>query len=81
MTSSALRGRGCSCGVAGSGGVIATLPSFMAQPYVAIGDLVRVLPSVRVNVGGLVMLYSSTRPLAHKIAAFRDFIAEVVHPE
>lgn len=32
------------------------MPSFTAQPYVAIGDLVRVLPSVRVNVGALVML-------------------------
>lgn len=64
--------------VATSGGGIATLPTFIAQPYVASGDLVRVLPSVRVNVGGLVMLYSSTRPLARKVAAFRDFMIDVV---
>ncbi len=57
-------------GVAASGGGIAALPTFIAQPSVASGDLVRVLPTVRVNVGGLVMLYSSTRPLARKIAAF-----------
>lgn len=68
-------------GVAASGGGIATLPPFIAQPYVASGDLVRVLPSVRVNVGGLVMLYSSTRPLARKVAAFRDFMIDVVKRE
>jgi DNA-binding transcriptional LysR family regulator len=67
--------------VATSGGGIATLPSFIAQPYVASGDLVRVLPALRVNVGGLVMLYSSTRPLARKIAAFRDFLVEVIQKE
>jgi DNA-binding transcriptional LysR family regulator len=68
-------------GVAASGGGVATLPSFIAQPFVASGDLVRVLPSVRVNVGGLVMLYSSTRPLARKVAAFRDFLMEVIPRE
>jgi DNA-binding transcriptional LysR family regulator len=68
-------------GVAASGGGIATLPSFIAQPYVASGDLVRVLSSVRVNVGGLVLLYSSTRPLARKVAAFRDFLVEVTPRE
>jgi len=67
--------------VAASGSGIATLPSFMAQPLVATGELVRVLPAVRVNVGGLIMLYSSTRPLARKVAAFRDFIVEVVRRE
>jgi hypothetical protein len=34
-----------------------------------------------VNVGGLLMLYSSTRPLARKVAAFRDFLAEVTKRE
>jgi DNA-binding transcriptional LysR family regulator len=68
-------------GVAASGGGIATLPTFIAQPYLASGDLVRVLPSVRVNIGGLVMLYSSTRPLARKVAAFRDFMIGVVKRE
>lgn len=68
-------------GVAASGGGIATLPTFIAQPSVASGDLVRVLPAVRVDVGGLVMLYSSTRPLARKIAAFRDFMVEVIQRE
>jgi DNA-binding transcriptional LysR family regulator len=68
-------------GVAASGGGIATLPAFMAQPYVASGDLVRVLPAICVNVGGLVLLYSSTRPLARKIAAFRDFLVHVMQRE
>jgi DNA-binding transcriptional LysR family regulator len=68
-------------GVAASGGGIAAFPTFIAQPYVASGDLVRVLPSVHVNVGGLVMLYSSTRPLAGKVAAFRDFMVETMKKE
>jgi LysR family transcriptional regulator, regulator for bpeEF and oprC len=68
-------------GVAVSGGGIASLPAFIAQPFVASGDLVRVLPSVSVNVGGLVLMYSSTRPLARKIAAFRDFLVEVIQRE
>jgi DNA-binding transcriptional LysR family regulator len=68
-------------GVAASGGGITTLPSFIAQPYVARGDLVRVLPSVLVNVGGLMLLYSSTRPLARKVAAFRDFLVDVIQRE
>ncbi|KFE70325.1 LysR family transcriptional regulator [Hyalangium minutum] len=68
-------------GVAASGGGIAMLPSFIAQPYVASGELVRVLPSVRVTVGGLVLVYSSTRPLARKVAAFRDFLVEVTKRE
>lgn len=68
-------------GVAASGGGIATLPSFIAQPYVASGALVSVLPSMRVDVGGLVLLYSSTRPLARKVAAFRDFLVDVIQRE
>ena len=68
-------------GVAAAGGGIAPLPSFMAQPFVASGDLVRVLSSVRVSAGGLVMLYSSTRPIARKVAAFRDFLIEVTQRE
>lgn len=67
--------------VALSGGGIATLPSFMAQDHVASGELVRVLPSLRVNIGGLVMLYSSSRPLARKVAAFRDFLVEAMRSE
>jgi DNA-binding transcriptional LysR family regulator len=68
-------------GVAVSGGGIATLPSFIAQPYVASGDLVRVLPAVRLNVGGLMLVYSSIRPVARKVAAFRDFLMEVIQRE
>lgn len=68
-------------GVAASGAGIATLPQFMAQPYVESGDLARVLPSLRVSVGGLVLLYSSIRPLARKVAAFRDFLVDVTQRE
>lgn len=68
-------------GVAAAGGGIATLPSFIARPLVSEGELVRVLPAVAANMGGLVLLYSSVRPLARKIAAFRDFLVEVMPRE
>ena len=68
-------------GVAAAGGGIAPLPTLIAQPYVASGDLVRVLPAERANVGGLVMLYASTRPLARKVTAFRDFLVEFLQRE
>jgi len=67
--------------VAVAGGGIVALPLFMAQPCLATGELVRVLPSVQVSVGGLVLVYSSTRPLARKVAAFRDFLVDVVQRE
>lgn len=67
--------------VAESGGGIATLPIFIAQPYVASGGLIRTVPAVRVHAGGLVMLYSARRPLAHKVVAFRDFMIDVVRRE
>lgn len=67
--------------VAASGTGIALLPSLMAQPYLASGALVRVLPSIRVSVGGLALLYVPTRPLARKIAAFRDFLVDVMQRE
>jgi len=67
--------------VAAAGGGVATLPSFLAQPYVASGALLRVLPSIRVQLGGFVMLYSSQRPLARKVAAFRDFMIEATKRE
>lgn len=67
--------------VAESGGGIATLPIFIAQPYLASGALVRAIPAVRVHAGGLVLVYSAKRPLARKVAAFRDFLVEVIQRE
>jgi DNA-binding transcriptional LysR family regulator len=67
--------------VAAAGAGIATLPSFIAQPHVDSGELVRVLPSVKISVGGLILLYSSERPLARKVAAFRDFMVEYTKRE
>lgn len=68
-------------GVASAGGGIATLPAFIAQPHIQSGELLRILPAVRVDVGGLVMVYSATRPLARKVEAFRDFLVETVRRE
>lgn len=36
---------------------------------------------VNTEIGVYVMLYSSTRPLARKVAAFRDFMIDVVKRE
>lgn len=68
-------------GVAAAGGGIAALPMFIARPLVGEGELVRVLPAVSADIGGLVLLYSSVRPLAQKVAAFRDFLVEVMPRE
>lgn len=60
--------------VARAGGGVAMLPSVIAEPEVATGQLVRVLSQVRLPVGGLLLLHAATRPLPRKVAAFRDFV-------
>ena len=61
-------------GIAQGGGGVAMLPSFVAEPAVVNGDLVRVLPNVRLSAGGLFLFYSPRQPLPSKIAVFRDFL-------
>jgi DNA-binding transcriptional LysR family regulator len=53
---------------------IGLLPSFVADPLVAIGSLVAVLPRMRLGSGVIVMLYPSTRAVPRKVAAFRDVL-------
>jgi DNA-binding transcriptional LysR family regulator len=64
-----------------SGGGIAMLPAFIAQPLVSIGELVRVISNVRIPVGGLNLVYASTRPVALKVSAFRDFLVQTLKAE
>jgi DNA-binding transcriptional LysR family regulator len=61
-----------------AGGGVAKLPSVLARAELASGALVRVLPQVAPRVGGMMLLYPATRPLARKISAFRDFLLEAV---
>lgn len=68
-------------GVVAAGGGIVPLPKFVAEPFVANGSLVRVLPSFSLDLGGLVMLYSSERPIPQKIIVFQDFIVDLAARE
>jgi DNA-binding transcriptional LysR family regulator len=64
-----------------AGAGVAVLPAFIAEPHVAAGALVRVLPSGAVRAGGLVLLYPSSGHPARKVVAFRDFLVETIKKE
>ena len=64
-----------------AGAGVAMLPAFMAGPQIAAGELVRVLESVRVNAGGLAVVYSSSRTPTRKVTAFRDFLVATLKKE
>jgi DNA-binding transcriptional LysR family regulator len=61
-----------------AGAGVGLLPSHLAAPYVASGQLSRVLPSFRVRAEGFVLLYPSSGPVARKVIAFRDLLVEAV---
>jgi DNA-binding transcriptional LysR family regulator len=64
-----------------AGAGIGLLPRFVADPLVAAGALVAVLPRVRFKGGRIVMLYPSSGPVPRKVTAFRDvLIAAVSRP-
>lgn len=67
--------------VARMGGGVAVMPPFIARPAVIGGELVRVLPPMRIAGGQLLLVYSATKPLARKVAAFRDFMVQAVATE
>ena len=56
-----------------------TLEGVITRP--SAGELVRVLPTVRIPAGGLNLVYPSTRPVALKISAFRDFLVQTIENE
>jgi DNA-binding transcriptional LysR family regulator len=65
--------------VARQGGGIAVLPTFLAAPLVASGDLVRVLASqVNVTSAQLMLVYPSSGQVARKVEAFRDVVIETL---
>ncbi len=62
-----------------AGAGVGLLPTITAEPLLANGDLVLVLPRVRLNAGGLVMLYPSSGPVARKVTAFRDVLVATLN--
>lgn len=54
------------------------LPTFLANPDVASGLLVRVLPRWGMEAGTLHFVYPRTGHLSRKVRAFRDFVIEFV---
>src|SRR5262249_2111463 len=61
-----------------AGAGIGLLPTFVADPLVAAGALVAVLPRARYATGGIVLLYPSAGPPPRKVTAFRDVLLAAV---
>jgi DNA-binding transcriptional LysR family regulator len=61
-----------------AGAGIGPLPTFLAEPLVASGELVRALPSFHTGGGNFVMLYPAVRKVARKVTAFRDVLVETL---
>ena len=61
-----------------AGAGIGPLPTFLAEPLVASGELVRVLPSYSTGGGNFVLLYPAARKVARKVTAFRDVLIEML---
>jgi DNA-binding transcriptional LysR family regulator len=56
---------------------IGMLPTFVGEPCVGSGELVRVLARTRLDFRrGLVLLYPSSGTVPRKVSAFRDFLVE-----
>jgi DNA-binding transcriptional LysR family regulator len=61
-----------------AGAGIALLPTFVAEPEVLAGNLVRVLPRVERLIGSLHVVTPSARRVPRKVTAFRDLIVELL---
>src|SRR5688572_20374698 len=59
-----------------AGAGLALLPAFMAEPLLATGELMRVLPQWTLSVGSLIMLYPAGGAPPRKVTAFRDFLLD-----
>ncbi|MGC4087650.1 MAG: LysR family transcriptional regulator [Polyangiaceae bacterium] len=60
------------------GGGIGTMPSFVADPDVASGELVRVLPRWMMNTGVVYLVYPASKHIPLRLAAFRDLLIETL---
>jgi DNA-binding transcriptional LysR family regulator len=61
-----------------AGAGIAQLPSFVAEPDVLAGMLVRVLPRHERTVGHLHLVTPAAKQVPRKVAAFRDLVVELL---
>lgn len=57
---------------------VGVLPSFVAAPLCALGELTRVLAPLKGQSAGLSLLYPSSGQVAPKITAFRDVLLETL---
>ena len=57
-----------------AGAGVGLLPLYMGERLAAAGELVRVLPTFKSSMGGMVLLYPAAGPVARKVAAFRDIL-------
>ena len=64
--------------VASAGGGVALLPTFLAQPDVDQGRLVRILPEVSLGNAPLYLVSRQQRPLPPRVACMRNFILEAL---
>jgi DNA-binding transcriptional LysR family regulator len=53
---------------------VGLLPSFIAEPLVAEGSLVPVLPRARLSAGALMLVYPPAEHVPRKVTAFRDVL-------
>jgi DNA-binding transcriptional LysR family regulator len=60
---------------------IARVPAFLVQRDLACGNLVRVLPEVELDAGGLYAVYPSRRHLAATVRTFVDLLSEELSGE
>jgi len=61
-----------------TGAGLGLLPTFVAEPDVAAGALVRVLPRLERNAGTLHVVSPAARHVPRKVTAFRDLVLELV---
>jgi DNA-binding transcriptional LysR family regulator len=59
-----------------AGAGVGMLPSFVVEPDVAAGRLVRVLPRVGLAVGALYLVHPPAQHVPRKVLAFRDYLRE-----
>ncbi len=62
--------------LAAGGAGVALLPTFLAEPKVVAGELVRLLPRYAVGGGAVWLIVPSARNVPAKVTAFRDFLVE-----
>ena len=59
-----------------AGAGLGLLPTFLAHPDVARGDLVRVLPKIESRLGTLYFVHPPTPHVPRKVTAFRDYVLQ-----